>query len=94
MFDLSKLSLGEMAKIEELSGQPIAALSDESAPKGLALAALALIAKRREDPSFTWNAAQDLTFQEANDILGLAASTDEEAASPLDGPATDGPSNE
>lgn len=83
MIDLSKLTLGEVAKIEELSGQSIGAIGDETAPKGLALAALAFIAKRREDPTYKWNAAQELTLDDANEILGLNE-TKEETPAPLD----------
>lgn len=69
--DIDKLTLGEVAKIEELSGLPISAIGDDDRPKGLALAALAFVAKRRQDPKFSWNAAQELTFDEAQQILGL-----------------------
>lgn len=82
MIDVSKLTLGEVAKIEELSGMPISAIGDDDRPKGLAMAALAFVAKRREDPKFSWNAAQGLTTEEANEILG--ADTEEEDQGPLD----------
>ena len=85
MIDINKLTLGEVAKIEELSGQPISAIGNDDAPKGLALAALAFVAKRREDPAFTWNAAQGLTFDEAQAILGLGETETQEAdQGPLD----------
>lgn len=85
MIDVNKLTLGEVAKIEELSGQPISAIGDDDKPKGLALAALAFVAKRREDKAFSWNAAQELTFDEAQAILGLNQDDDEEATdAPLD----------
>ncbi|MGC5584153.1 hypothetical protein [Ornithinimicrobium sp. W1665] len=89
MIDVNKLTLGEVAKIEELSGQPITSFGDDDRPKGLALAAFAFIAKRREDPTFTWNKAQELTFEEANTILQpTPAAEDEEGSDPLDEPAT------
>lgn len=85
MFDINKLTCGEVAKIEDLSGQAITNIGDDGAPKGLMLAALALIAKRREDPSFSWNKAQELTFAEASALIGAgAASEDEEAPAPLE----------
>lgn len=72
MIDISTLTLGEVAKIEDLSGMPISAIADDDAPKGNALAALAMIVKRRSgEPAFTWNQAQALTFTEVNDLLGL-----------------------
>lgn len=88
MIDINKLTLGEVAKIEELSGQPISAIGNDDAPKGLALAALAFVAKRREDSSFSWNAAQGLTFDEAQTILGLGETEAQEAEQ---GPLGDGP---
>lgn len=83
MLDVNKLTLGEVAKVEELSGYPISAIGDDDKPKGLALAALAFVAKRRQDPKFSWNDAQGLTFDEANEILGFGQG-DQEAADPLD----------
>lgn len=77
--DINRLTLGEVAKVEELSGMPISAIGDDERPKGNALAALAFVAKRREDPKFTWNQAQGLTLDEAQDILGMGPT-------PQDGP--------
>ena len=78
MIDISTLTLGEVAKIEDLSQLPISALSDEDKPKGLALAALAFIVKRREDPKFSWNDAQGLTFDQVGELLGLGDPEDED----------------
>jgi len=80
--DIQHLKLSEVAKIEELSGQSIEAISDTDKPKGKALAALAFVVKRREDPKFKWNDAMDLTFDEAAAIIGFddgSNETDEEA---------------
>lgn len=76
--NVSRLTLGEVAKIEELSGQSITSIGEDDAPKGKTLAAMAFVAKRREDASFTWNAAQNLTFDEANEILGLTDEDEQE----------------
>lgn len=94
MIDVTRLTLGEVAKIEELSGQPISAIGDDDKPKGLALAALAFIAKRRENPSFSWNEAQQLTFDEAQAVLGIDAAEEQEEAAeaPLDEAAPSTPS--
>lgn len=69
--NMNQLTLGEVAKVEELSGMPIGEIGDETKPKGYALAALAFVAKKRQDPGFTWQAAQDLTFDEVQELLGL-----------------------
>lgn len=88
MIDINTLTVGEIAKIEELSGQAITAMGNDDAPKGLMLAALAMIAKRRQDPAFTWNQAQTLTFSEANALIGLSQDDDEEESdAPLEQPA-------
>lgn len=78
-FEANKLVLGEVAKVEDLSGQSISVLGKEEAPKGLLLAAIAFVWKKRSQPDFTWNDALGLTLDEANDILGLTADEEEEA---------------
>jgi hypothetical protein len=78
MIDINSLTLGEVAKVEDLSGLPIAAFGNEDKPKGLALAALSFVWKRRSEPTFTWNSAQALTIAEANEILGISDDEDDE----------------
>lgn len=75
-FDFKTLTLGEVAQIEKLSGLSIAAIEDDEAPKGNALAAVAMIIKRRElraanEPAgaFTWAHALDLTLDEATALI-------------------------
>lgn len=75
--NFNQLSMREIATIEELSGQPIGALSDEESPKGLQFAALAFIVKHREDPEFTWNDAQDLTMSDVSSLIGIAEEVEE-----------------
>lgn len=72
MFDFDSLTLGEVATIEDLSGQSIAAIAQAETPKGKALAALVMVVKRRSgEPAFTWNQANALTLDEANAVLGF-----------------------
>ncbi len=66
---LTNLTLGEVAKIEELSGQSIAQLGEDEAPMGLMLAAFVFVVKRRTDRSFSWNDAHDVTMPDAMAIL-------------------------
>lgn len=84
--DINKLTLGEVAKVEELSGLSISSIGDDDKPKGLALAALAFVAKRREDPKFSWNDALLLTFDEAGALLGINA---DDAEADAEGEAED-----
>jgi len=78
MIDINTLTLGEVARVEELSVLPISAFSNEDKPKGKALAALAFVWKRRTEPTFTWNDALGLTIEQANEILGIGDDEDEE----------------
>lgn len=77
MFDITALTLGEVDKVESLSGLAVSAMDNDEAPKGKLLAALAFVAKRRaqlaagESPSFTWADALNLTMDEANSLLGF-----------------------
>lgn len=84
MIDISTFTLGEIATVERLSGAGIATFEKDEAPKGLSMAALAFIVKRRENPRFSWNEAQGITLAEVNEILGFDADDEEEEAAPLD----------
>ena len=68
--DIKNLTMGEVAKIEELSGLPLASLSDDNKPKGKLMAALAFVIKRREDPKFTLEMANNLTMAEITSLIG------------------------
>lgn len=82
MIDINKLTIGEIAKIEEISQQSITKIADENAPKGRALLAMAFVVKKREDPNWTLNKTENLTFDEVNDILGLSTKEAESEESP------------
>lgn len=68
--DIKSLTMGEISKIEELSGLPLAALGDEDAPKGKLMAALALVINRRTDPKFTLEMANQMTMAEITALIG------------------------
>lgn len=77
MFDVTQLTLGEVAAIEDLSGRSIDELDSENTPKGKLLAALAYVVKRRTGtPTYTWNEALGLTLTEASEIIGLDVDDD------------------
>ncbi|AXC34893.1 tail assembly chaperone [Microbacterium phage VitulaEligans] len=70
-FDLDQLTLGEVAAIEDLSGVAIGSVS-ETTPQGKFLAALYMVAKRRDgQPTFTFNAALQASMSEAQSFLGF-----------------------
>jgi hypothetical protein len=68
--DIKNLTMGEVAKIEELSGLPLASLSDDDKPKGKLMAALGFVIKRREDQKFTLEMANNLTMAEITSLIG------------------------
>lgn len=77
-FDIEKMTLGEIAKIEELSGLAMDQLDGKNTPKGKMLAALLFVHRRRQalaagNPpnSVTWAAIQDVPFDEASRELGF-----------------------
>lgn len=69
-FDVSKLTLGEIAKVEELSGVAVGLIEDAGTPKGRMFAALAYVMKKRDDPSYTIAKAEALTLDEVTEMLG------------------------
>lgn len=68
-FSIEHLTLGELAQLEELSGVSMTEMADASAPKAKFLTSLAYLAKRREDPSYTFSQAEVLTVAELNEVL-------------------------
>ena len=68
---INRLTLGDVAMVEELSGMSIASMGDEDAPKGKLLAALAYVTKRKSEKDFTFQDALNLTMDEVTEIIGL-----------------------
>lgn len=70
--DIQTLTLGEVAKIEEISGLPLSAMADEDKPKGKQMAAIAFVVMRRGNPAFTMKEAESMTFAEVTALLSQA----------------------
>jgi hypothetical protein len=68
-FDVSKLTLGEIAKVEELAGFGIGLIEDAATPKGRLFIALAYVIEKRRDPSYTLARAEQLTLVDAERIV-------------------------
>lgn len=75
MFDVSKLTLGEIATVEELSGLSVDEISATASPKGKMLAACAFVMLRRSDPTATFNMAMGLSMTEATALLSAEDDT-------------------
>jgi hypothetical protein len=61
--DLGALKVSEIEEIEELLGTPLDVAFAAGQPKGRAMRALGYIAKKRDDPDFTWEQAGDLVIK-------------------------------
>lgn len=83
---IESLTLGEVSRVEELSGQSIALLGAGNAPMGKTLAALAYVFKRRSDLTYKFEDALNLTMDEANAILDLGADAEGDEAGPTTAP--------
>lgn len=68
--DINKLTIGEVALIEEMAGLPIAALGDPEKPKGKLMVALAYVINKRNDPKYTKFQAEQLTMDEITALIG------------------------
>lgn len=67
--NVNELTLGDVAEIEELSGQPLAALSDPSLAKGKLMIAIAWVIKRKTDPQYKYEDAKRLTMDEIEGLF-------------------------
>ena len=82
MIDFDTLTLGEVAKVEEISRQSISSIADEDKPKGRAMAALVYVIKRREEPAYQFDQALACSLSEAEELLGLNDDEDDEDPTP------------
>lgn len=67
--DIQNLTLGEIARIEEIAEQPIGDLANDSKPRARLMSALAFVLKKREDPKFTLEDAKALTMSDIEQLL-------------------------
>lgn len=66
---MTKLTVGDIAEIEELSNLPFSALGDASVPKGKLMQAVAYVLKRKTNAAFTMEDAAALSMDEINTLL-------------------------
>jgi len=69
-FDATKLTLGEIEKVEDISRLSIDQIGEDGVPKARMLAALVYVVKRREDPTFQFDQAREFTQDEALQLIG------------------------
>lgn len=79
---IQSLTLGEVAKVEALSGQSVRQFQSDQAPMGKSLAALAFVFRRREQPDFTFDQALELTLDQAMQALGVGGETPDPSDAP------------
>lgn len=79
-FSLDNLTLGEVSQLEELSGLSLTEIAEANAPKGKFMTALVYLAKRREDPTFTYSQAETLKLAEIQGIIGGDGLGEDQAA--------------
>jgi hypothetical protein len=63
---MKQLTLGEIAKVEDLTGRSI---DDQDQPRGKYLIALTYVLKRRETPDFTYADAENMDASEAGEVV-------------------------
>lgn len=61
-YDLSRVTIGEAAAIEKVTGKPFETLA--KSPSVVGMQALVWIAMKRADPSLRFSATEDIPFEE------------------------------
>lgn len=69
--DIAQLTIGEMAKVEELAKAPLGHFGDEDKPQAKLYAALVFVLKRRENKDFSIDDAMNMTMDEMATFLGV-----------------------
>jgi hypothetical protein len=67
--DIKHLTLGELAKIEELSGMSVDAFGDDTKPRMKMLIALAYVIEKRKDPKVTLMQIENMTSEDVAAII-------------------------
>ena len=68
---IDKLTLAEVAEVEDLAGQPFQAVTERAAMKGRLMQAIVYVLKRQENPDFTFDDAGQMTMAEMNEVLAV-----------------------
>jgi hypothetical protein len=63
---MKQLTLGEIAKVEDLTGRSI---DDPDQPRGKYLIALTYVLARRDKPDFTYEDAENMDASEAGEVV-------------------------
>lgn len=71
MSKIEELTSAELELAEMKSGTAVTTLEDPKAPKMAMLRALAWVWKKREDPTFKYDATGKMTLVELIEVLGL-----------------------
>lgn len=69
MIDVSSLTIGEVAKVEEISGESITSIADESRPKARVMIGVAYVMKKRSDPKARVADIEALTLPEISALI-------------------------
>lgn len=66
---MKALTIGEIAKVEELSGLSATEFENDESPRALLLAAMAYVIKHREEPKLKFTDVLDMEMEEVNTIV-------------------------
>jgi hypothetical protein len=69
MIDISRLTIGEAARVEEISGQSITDIADPAKPKARVMIGVAYVMRKRDDPKVKVSDIENLTLDELHTIL-------------------------
>ena len=70
--DISQFTLGEIEEIERRAGMGIRSMQDPDRPVGKMMRAIALVVRRRSDPSARWEDTESIGIEEVTALMGGA----------------------
>jgi hypothetical protein len=78
---MNRLTIGEVAKLEQLSGQAMDELFAAGQPKGLAMAAMVFVIQKRTNPELTWEEVLNIPLDDLQSIFGEGTEEDDDPKS-------------
>lgn len=88
---IKSMTLGEIAKVEQLTGLGLDSLTAQDSPRGNFLAALVFVQSRRDGAPKTWDQCLEMGIDETSEYLQLAADADDDDDDSTEGAEALGP---
>lgn len=69
--NVNTMTIGEIAKVEELSGQSVTVMADDAQPKAKLMMAIAFVLLKRDNPKVKLAEVEAMTLDQINEVISF-----------------------